>query len=316
MIVAKYTSVRRRAAMRLTTLLAGLACPLSGFHTASRGAEPKGSRVAGFDQPVAVGGAKTVHGSELGMDLILISPGRFCMGTPRSVRPLYNNEWAVDVTLTRPFYLGKTEVTQQQWQAVMGTAPWNGKRMIREGDDYPATHISWDDAQEFCRKLSAREQRRYRLPTEAEWEYACRAGATTRFPWGDWDGAPLGEYAWYDENAWEANERYPHRVAQKKPNALGLHDMHGNVWEWCEDVYYWKLPGGADPLVTEGGALRVNRGGGWATGDDDCGSTRRFANVPWFGDGVLGFRVALAIDAPPTAVKQSKAKPPSPARAK
>ena len=257
----------------------------------------------------------------IGMELALVPAGKFLMGTLRTDDEDDEYERAVDVTLTRAFYLGRTEVTQAQWRVVMETTPWKAKPLILEGDDYPATHVSWDDAQEFCRKLSAKDKQKYRLPTEAEWECACRAGTLTQFVSGK-DATSLDEYAWFSANALEANERYPHRVAQKKPNAFGLYDMHGNVWEWCEDVYHWELPGGADPLVTVGGTPRVDRGGGWASDANYCRSAARFCNVPWRGDKVLGFRVALTVDATPTAVKQSKAKPklkakpPPPARAK
>ena len=241
----------------------------------------------------AAANRRPISKNTIGMEMVLIPAGKFRMGTLRTEYVGNDDERAVDVTLTRAFYLGRTEVTQSQWQAVMKTTPWKGRPLTREGDDYPATYIRWNDAHEFCSKLGAKEQRQYRLPTEAEWEYACRAGTTTLFSFGD-DEASLGTYAWFKENAWDANERYPHRVAQKRPNAFGLYDMHGNVWEWCEDVYHWELPGGKDPLVTVGNTARVDRGGGWASdGREFCRSAARFSNVPWRGDKVLGFRVAL-----------------------
>ena len=174
--------------------------------------------------------------NSIGMVLVPIPAGEFVMGSPKTESGRRNVEVQHPVTLTKPFLLGVHEVTQGQWQAVMGTTPWKGKQYVKEGDDYPATYVSWNDAVEFCRKLSEKEGLEYRLPTEAEWEYACRAGTTTAYSFGD-DASELGEYAWYRENAWDAGQKYAHTVGQKKPNPWGLYDMHGNVWEWCEDRY-------------------------------------------------------------------------------
>ena len=134
--------------------------------------------------------------------------------------------------ITKPFYLGRHEVTQEQYERVMGVNPSNFK-----GPQHPVEQVSWDDAVSFCDKLSAlpEEQaagRMYRLPTEAEWEYACRAGSTTRYSFGD-DEADLGDHAWFDDNSSPRHIRW----ARSSPNAWGLYDMHGNVWEWCADWY-------------------------------------------------------------------------------
>ncbi|MFM7164019.1 MAG: formylglycine-generating enzyme family protein, partial [Planctomycetaceae bacterium] len=128
---------------------------------------------------------------------------------------------------------------------------------------YPAVYVSWDDAVEFCKKLSAMEGKVYRLPTEAEWEYACRGGTKTAFSFGD-DEAELGKYAWFDGNALDIDEKYAHRVAQKPPNPFGLHDMHGKVYEWCSDWYgaYPSTPL-TDPRGPSSGSFRVLRGGSW-----------------------------------------------------
>ena len=202
-----------------------------------------------------------------------------------------DDENQVDVTLTRSFYLGKTEVTQGQWLAVMGTTPWKGQTSVKEGDNYPATHVSWDGAQAFCKKLSERESRKYRLPTEAEWEYACRGGRTTRFSFGD-DESQLGAFAWYDKNADDIGEKYAHEVGRKQANPFGLYDMHGNVWEWCADMYAGRLSGGTDPLVSTGGSLRVRRGGGWHSEAANCRSADRGRLAPNLRYAYLGFRVA------------------------
>ena len=169
---------------------------------------------------------------------MLIPPGKFRMGSPPEEKDREKSEDQVDVTIAKSFYLGTTEVTQGQWRTVMVTTPWKGRKGdVREGKDYPATFVSWYDAQEFCKKLGEMENAAYRLPTEAEWEYACRGGTTTRFSFGE-DERTLGDYAWWGSFIDDGNtkdEFYAHEVGRKKPNPFGLYDMHGNVFEWCED---------------------------------------------------------------------------------
>ena len=194
------------------------------------------------------------------------------------------------VTLTKSFHLGRIEVTQEQWKAVMGTTPWKRKPFVKEGDDYPASYVSWNDAVNFCRKLSKKEGVEYRLPTEAEWEYACRAGTTTVYSFGD-DEAQLGEYAWYVKNA-SPREKYPRIVGQKKTNPWGLHDMHGNVDEWCQD-WHGEYPSGdvTDPVGPDSALYRVFRGGSCINPARFCRSAFRDRHRPsdWFN--FLGFRV-------------------------
>jgi formylglycine-generating enzyme required for sulfatase activity len=195
------------------------------------------------------------------------------------------------VTLTKPFYMGVCEVTNAQWRRVMGSIPSEWK-----DDDRPVEQVSWEDAVEFCRKLSAmREERNagrmYRLPTEAEWEYACRAGTTTRYSFGD-DKSQLGDYGWFDENSgW-----HTHPVAQKKPNAWGLYDMHGNVFEWCSD---WSGANYVDIAATDPqgpplASARVFRGGSWRRTAGNCQSAYRNGTGPSFPHDDLGFRLALS----------------------
>jgi len=207
----------------------------------------------------------------------------------------------VKVFLTQGYWLGKYEVTQFEWKQVMKTEPWKGQEFAKDGDSFPATYISWDDAMAFCRKLTVQERKagrlptgwEYTLPTEAQWERACRAQTETRFSFGD-DESKLGGYAWFRENAWDAREQYSHRVGQKKPNPWGLHDMHGNTWEWCRDLYQPTLPGGRDPESTRAGSDRVLRGGSWSVGAAQCRSGYRFKDPSVFvDDGFYGFRVTL-----------------------
>ena len=172
----------------------------------------------------------------------------------------------IAVTLTRGFWLGGNEVTQAQWRTLMQTTPWHGNKYVKEGDAYPATYVSWSDAMKFCELLSQNEWEsgrlqsgwQYALPTEAEWEYACRAGTTTAFSFGD-DAAQLGDYTWFQPNTTAAGEKYAHEVGKKKPNPWGFADMLGNVWEWCRDGKSEKLPGGKDPEVLATGSVRMPR---------------------------------------------------------
>ena len=232
--------------------------------------------------------------NSVGMVLVPIPAGEFLMGSPETERGRRGTELQHQVTLTKPFLLGVHEVTQGQWQAVMGTTPWKGEEYVKEGDDYPATYVSWHDAVEFSRKLSEKEGLEYRLPTDAEWEYACRAGTTTAYSFGD-DDSELGEYAWYMENSEVAGQKYAHTVGQKKPNPWGLYDMHGNVWEWCSDWHGDYSSGSVtDPAGPSSGATRVECGGSWHRGAGNCRSASHGRGLPSFRYDNLGFRVALS----------------------
>ena len=203
----------------------------------------------------------------LGMTLNEIPAGTFLMGSPEDETARTDNEHQHTVTISKAFYIQTTEVTQGQWQAVMGTQPWKGNTsFVKEGDNFAATYISWGDAVLYCKTLSAKEGKTYRLPTEAEWEYACRGGTKTTWCFGN-DEKSLGDYAWYNENTSSVvGEAYAHQVGLKKPNAFGLYDMHGNVYEWCHDYYgkdYYKQSPEKDPTGPAGGSLRVLRGGSW-----------------------------------------------------
>jgi formylglycine-generating enzyme required for sulfatase activity len=186
-----------------------------------------------------------------------------------------------EVTLTKPFYMGKYEVTQEQWEAVMGNNPSKEK-----GKKLPVTNVSWEDCQEFIKKLNKKTDGGYRLPTEAEWEYACRAGTTTAYSFGD-------EMTPKEANYSDSNIGKPVAVGSYKPNAFGLYDMHGNVREWCED-WHGAYPDGAvmDPQGPATGRNRVLRGGSFFSFESFARSSLRFNFSPAFRSYSDGFRLA------------------------
>ena len=198
------------------------------------------------------------------------------------------------VTIPAPFYMGVTEVTQGQWRALKGSQPWAGQSYTRDKADHAAGYISWNDATEFCKALSKKTGRSVRLPTEAEWEYACRAGTTTAFNCGD-DSSRLDDYAQYRGNTHENKARYAHSAGAKKPNAWGLYDMHGNVHEWCAD-WYADSYANADARGPKGpaaGKERVARGGSWRSVPAHCRAARRTRFAPPSRLATCGFRVVV-----------------------
>lgn len=226
-----------------------------------------------------------------GWSFVPIKPGSFVMGSPQEEIYRISNEGPQrHVTLTRSFWMAAYEVTQQQYEELMGRNPSAFK-----SPHYPVEMVSWNDVHDFIKKLNEREHEanrlpkswEYRLPTEAEWEYACRAGTKTAYCFGN-DSAFLEEYAWYDANS----GKKIHDVGQKRPNPWGLYDMRGNVWEWCTD---WKGDYSKEPATDPSGALfgmnRVFRGGGGSSGARLCRSAFRGGNVPDFCYNGLGFRV-------------------------
>ncbi|MBQ7589725.1 MAG: SUMF1/EgtB/PvdO family nonheme iron enzyme [Verrucomicrobia bacterium] len=237
------------------------------------------------------------------MEMIRIEPGTFMMGSPTDELGRYSFETQHGVILTKGYWLGKFEVTQAQYEAVMGKNPSNFK-----GADLPVERVSWYDATEFCKKLTEIEKEagrlpdgyEYTLPTEAQWECACRAGTTTALNSGknlsDAEECPeVDEVGWYQYNS----DDKTHPVGQKQPNAWGLYDMHGNVCEWCKD-WYGSYPSVAvtvtDPTGPDTPAImdRIIRGGGWNTNASSCRSADRSMGSPAFSWNRCGFRVALA----------------------
>jgi sulfatase modifying factor 1 len=233
-----------------------------------------------------------------GMTFNNIPAGTFTMGSPETEEGRSDNEHQHPVTITKSFYMQTTEVTQGQWKEVMGTEPWKGEQYVKEGPNNAATYVSWNDAVAYCKKLSEAEDKTYRLPTEAEWEYACRAGTETAWSFGD-DEKALGDYAWYRENAWDIDEKYAHQVELKKPNAFGLYDMYGNVYEWCHDYYerdYYKQSSENNPTGPTSGSFRVLRGGSWNYLTRNTRSAVRDSRVADHRYGYSGFRLVRELD--------------------
>ena len=230
------------------------------------------------------------------MGLRWIPAGTFQMGCIEGEQDGYANESPRhEVTLSRGYWMGICEVTQAQWRAVMGTTPWKGQKYVPDNPLHPAVCVSWEDARAFTEKLSAATGRTFRLPTEAEWEHACRAGSNTRFPWGD-DAAyeRIDDFAWWRGTALVTSEKHARPVGTKKPNAWGLHDMCGNVFEWCQDWYGPYAEGEvADPSGPQTGTRRVDRGGSWMTIGGTCRSARRGYDDPSLALDDLGLRVVM-----------------------
>lgn len=266
-------------------------------------------RACGASDPPA--GAVVWEGSKAGeafhargIDMVFrwCSAGEFTV-SENPADPSYdeasNDRHEVDVTLSHGYWIGAFEVSRRQWELVMETTPWTADPDAKSGPNRPATRISWHDAREFCEKLTLSEQRQgrlsgeieYRLPTEAEWEYACMGGAMDprTFP----EQEKVGEYAWMDEDEETDEPLYAHEVGGKKPNAWGLHDMVGNAWEWCHDRYAERPTGGLDPVGPEVGAVRVIRGGLQSYGEDWDRSASRSGRLPDRHDRTHGFRVVL-----------------------
>ena len=225
-----------------------------------------------------------------GIKFIFIQSGCFQMGnddppTDRTVGETPSHR----VCIEKSFYMGETEVTQKQWQDVMGSNPSKSKV-----EDKPVDRVSWNDIQEFLQKLNAKDGGTFfRLPTEAEWEYAARAGSDDDYSYGDNPGS-LANYAWFGNLGYKGT---PHEVAQKQPNDWGLYDMHGNVWEWCQDYYdqkYYNQRPANDPQGASSGKNRVSRGGSWGDKGMNTRAASRYGDTPDVVGENVGFRVVTA----------------------
>lgn len=225
-------------------------------------------------------------GNGISMDFVRIDSGIFEMGSDEEVGDADETP-KHEVTITKPFYIGTYEVTQAQWKQVMGELPCEGK-----GDTYPVDSVSWKDCQEFLEKLEDLTGYQFSLPTEAQWEYSCRAGTTAKWFFGD-DSDELSTYAWVGE---DVTSTMP--VGQKEPNPWGLYDMYGNVQEWCQDWYEnpYSTTETVDPTGPDSGASKVIRGGGWGDTEEMIRSAYRNANGEEEQNDGTGFRCVLVIE--------------------
>jgi formylglycine-generating enzyme required for sulfatase activity len=234
-------------------------------------------------------------GNKVTLKLALIPAGKFMMGSPKDEKDRSRDEGPQrEVTISKPFYMGVYPVTQEQFQQVMGKNPANFR-----GPANPVEQLGWGDAAGFCEALSQQTGMTASLPTEAQWEYACRAGGTTRYGFGD-DDAKLGDYAWYTENSSDNIKwvgRKSHSVGSKKPNDWGLYDMHGNVCQWCADWYGpYADAKTVDPQGPDSGKERILRGGCWGSAAKGCRCAARGKGDPFnYGNDAYGFRITVCV---------------------
>ena len=244
--------------------------------------------------------------NRVGMQMMLILGGEFTMGAPETELDSQDSERPEHRVKVPTFFMGKYLVTQEQWQAIMGNNPSRFK-----GEKRPVEKVSWNDARDFCNRLSERTSRTYRLPSEAEWEYACRAGTTTPFHFGETISTDLANYRGTD---WKINDKtYPGNygrgelgiyreqtteVGNFPSNNYGLCDMHGNVWEWCEDDWhknYKDAPSDGSAWVDEKSSNKVLRGGSWGDDPNYCRSASRYDLYPEDDYDIIGFRVVCEV---------------------
>jgi formylglycine-generating enzyme required for sulfatase activity len=270
------------------------------------------------DDPTQTGVPSAFNGSQAGderevagIQLCWCPPGKFLMGSPPAELERRPGEDQVEVTLTRGFWMGKFEATQGQWKRVVGKLPGELTMELPEGDDYPVGNVNFAEAEAFCQKLTELGRRagdlpkdwEFRLPTEAQWEYACRAGTTTATAFGDTLSSKQAKFKGKSYNGGEPGPALGRaaKVGSYPANAWGLHDLHGNTFEWCRDCYHAKLPGGVDPDLYSakstalknrtGDVSRVRRGGCWAVEGWPCRSAFRLRFEPERRYDHIGFRV-------------------------
>ena len=242
--------------------------------------------------------------NKVGMQMMLILGGEFTMGAPETELDSSNSERPLHKVTVPTFFMGKHPVTQEQWQAVMGNNPSRFK-----GSKLPVEKVSWNDAKQFCDALSEKTSRKYRLPSEAEWEYACRAGTTTPFHFGETISTDLANYRGTDNEKYDWSGSYGKgelgiyrekttEVGSFPPNYFGLGDMHGNVWEWCEDTWndnYEGAPSDGSAWIKGESDYKVLRGGAWNNIPYYCRSASRDNDYPEYDFSNIGFRVVCEV---------------------
>ncbi len=257
-----------------------------------------GFRLSLLNEPAAGTEETVLLPNGVPLTMVYVREGTFSMGRDPGDQSGWSDEEPQHEVLVPGFWMAKHELTKRQWKAVMNTEPWSGLSNVLNDLDSPAVYVSWDDAKSFLTVLNAYTGKVFRLPSEAEWEYACRAETATRFYWG---ADPYLDdslaYCWWWYNAENVKENCAHVVGQKLPNGFGLYDMSGNVWEWCEDDYhltYTGAPGDGRALVDlPRSTLRALRGGSWDSFPGyECRSARRGESYPYSTHSVIGFRVA------------------------
>ena len=233
------------------------------------------------------------------LEIVWVPGGSFAMGSPNAEQESNSYEKPQHPVTLGGFWMGKYEVTKRQWQAVIGAMaapPWTGQSSVLADLDSPAVFVSWTGAQSFVSALNSYTSQTFRLPSEAEWEYACRAGTSTRFYWGDDLSAVLiSDFAWWNGNAFSAGQRYAHVVGGKTANSFGLFDMTGNAWEWAQDWYhdgYTGAPSDGSAWENPVGTTRAIRSGSWSYVAGNCRSATRFGMDPSFADAGTGLRIA------------------------
>jgi sulfatase modifying factor 1 len=234
--------------------------------------------------------------NSIGMKFVWIPPGTFMMGSPKEEKERFDNETQHKVTLTKGFYMGVYTVTQEEWQAVMGKNP----SFFKGEKNLPVEQVSWDDCQDFIKKLREKDKKPYRLPTEAEWEFACRAGTTTPFHFGETISTDQANYngdLTYGNGKKGKYRKKPTPVGSFTANAWGLHDMHGNVAQWCQD---WQgdypQKDVVDPQGAEKSQFRVLRGGSWLAIPQHCRSASRHWLEPGNRYRLFGLRVCFFLE--------------------
>ena len=266
--------MKAKLPMVLLALLVVPAILRADVHAPAVGTPQDGARKFGDTKTVTLPGGAT-------MELVWCAPGKFEMGSPVDETGRFENEPRHFVTLTKGFWIGKYEVTQRQWESVMRS---NHSRF--RNPDNPVENVSWHDCMMFVKRVNAALGGAVRLPTEAEWEYACRAGSDSPVS----GGGALVDVAWYDLNS----DNQAHEVGKNKPNAWGLYDMHGNVLEWCSDWFSMPSSDAVDPKGPPSGSFKVLRGGCWFFYDRDCRCEYRLKREPNLRNCIFGFRIACS----------------------